>query len=109
MKKALILLAPLAVMILCGSYILNFEDFTKEYVQKSFLYLSMCIYVYAAGLCILLCIEVNYSDPKGYGASCFTDKSNLSSPQALISTVPVVLFFTKAKRLILFAANKSLS
>ena len=53
--------------------------------------------------------EVNYSDPKGYGASCFIDNGNPSSPQALISVVPTVLFFTKANFFMLFAASKSLS
>ena len=48
---------------------------------------------------------VNYSDPKGYGASCFTDNSNPLSPQAFISVVPTVLFFTKANFFMLFAAK----
>ena len=50
-------------------------------------------------------IAVNYHLPKGEGASCFSDESNLSSPQALIPTIPAVLFFTNANRFILLAAK----
>ena len=50
---------------------------------------------------------VNYHLPKGEGASCFSDKGNPSSPQALIPTIPAVLFFTNANRFILLAANYS--
>ena len=49
---------------------------------------------------------VNYPLPKGEGASCFSDESNLSSPQALIPTIPAVfLRFINANLLILFEAK----
>ena len=41
---------------------------------------------------------VNYHLPKGEGASCFSDESNLSSPQALIPTIPAVFLILNFKK-----------
>ena len=48
---------------------------------------------------------VNYHLPKGEWASCFSDSATAPSPQALIPTIPAVLFFTNANRFILLAAK----
>ena len=43
-------------------------------------------------------IAVNYPLPKGEWASCFSDESNLSSPQALIPTIPAVFLILNFKK-----------
>ena len=42
-------------------------------------------------------IAVNYSDPKWYLASCFSDSATAPSPQALIPTIPAVFLILNLK------------